>query len=154
GTTDPANTLTPTVTDTAITFGDITGLTSKPTARFDAGSGTVDGGAVITLDGRRLSDVTITNLDQSRSRSIVLNKIDLTPMAVDPATSISYVGGTVSRYTVQTPAALPAASAVAVTNRAPNSDIVLNQPVVNPVGGISLVADRSVTAAASGRVVA
>ena len=39
GTALPASNLTPTVTDSAITFGDITGLTGKATARFDAGDG-------------------------------------------------------------------------------------------------------------------
>src|SRR5262249_43489738 len=57
-------------------------------------------------------------------------------------TAISYVGKTVFKYTVLTPPALPVA--VVVSNQAPDGDIVLTQPLVNPSGGVFLATPRQV----------
>ena len=160
GTADPASTIAPTsVTDSAITFGDIGGAAAKVSARFDADAGSIGGGAVITVNGEVLTLVRIENQDTSRARDVVLGRIDLTPAGAVDLTGITYAGGSVTKYAVQTTTAgLPTAGSVTVTNAAPGGDVVLTQPVANPIGPVALTASDSIVRRAGtgqdGRVVA
>ncbi|MFO0935895.1 MAG: VCBS repeat-containing protein [Gemmataceae bacterium] len=155
GTPDPANTLTPlSVTNSAITFGPIGGGTAKPTASFNAGStGSIYGAAIIFVDGRRVGDVSITNLDASRRRDIVLDSIDLSAGAIDK-TGITYVGRSVQKYAIQSTTTAPKAAAIRVYNETSNGgDIQLTGKIDNPYGRTVLSANDSIYATTTGQIV-